>query len=106
MFKNLLKRFGIFDKGTRIKQISREEFVYKKLDGHSVIVYVFWVTGREGDIDRVLLQSTIKHWVKPNNKEVISDSDQKDIIENFSDYFGASGEVMIVEKKSNNWKNE
>lgn len=98
MFKKLRIRFGMFDDGSRIKPISREEFAYRKSDGHSVIVYVFWVTGNEEDIDRVLVQSTINHWIEPDSKEIISITEQEEIIKKFSDYFGVSGEIMKVDK--------
>ncbi len=96
-FATLRARFGRFEDGSVIKQISREEFVYQKPDGHSVVVYVFRVSEPGGEVDRVLQMSSIVKWSQPDKSERISELDQRDIVLKFERHFRAYREVMQAE---------
>lgn len=97
IFIRILTRFGKFEKGVSIRKVSREEYEYRRPVGYSVLVYVFWVSGKQRDIDRVLVKSTLARWSEPDKTEPISQEEQAEIISKFRRYFSSYGEIMDVE---------
>ncbi len=93
LISSIRARFGRFEDGSSITRISREEYLYKKADGHTASVYVFIILNDEV-ISRSLEISSVEKWVEPNRDEPISTQEQREIIEKFRRYFRAFHEEM------------
>lgn len=92
----LRARFGRFGDGSSIVRISREEYLYKRADGHAANVYVFIILG-DRTIGRSLDKASIEKWIEPAGGEPISIEEQREIVEKFKRYFRAYGENMEAE---------
>lgn len=53
-----------FPDGSVMRQIGRDEVLYQKMDGRSVVMYVF-ITGKGAEFGRILAIESIRKWSEP-----------------------------------------
>lgn len=75
-----------FPDGSVMRQIGRDEVLYQKMDGRSVVMYVF-ITGTGAEFGRILAKESIRKWSEPYSHEKISESEQQQIIARLMSYF-------------------
>jgi hypothetical protein len=75
-----------FPDGSSVGQIGRDEVLYEKGNGQSVVAYVF-ITGGGYKFDRILVKDSVKKWGKPNSDELILEDEQEEIARKIAIFF-------------------